>query len=197
MRYPRRNGCITSCRGQSSLGKHGIVVAMDQVVNYTRMVCVLFPQLFEDGGCLELLRQTSVIGRGITHTQHSERVEGLDLEIVRTLVAQLVHRFFVSDHTITRSDRSMTRLSNRGCARTIRRIVIHVERCDESSFSVRSCVHRHCFFNCRLTGFHFIGSRWRPYWMPPCHGNSPLSHRAFRVALCDRSENTSRLFVKK
>ena len=33
--------------------------------------------------------------------------------------------------------------------------------------------------------------------MPPCHRNSPLRHRAFRVALGHRSKNASRLFVEK
>ena len=197
MRYPRCDRGITLRGGQSAFGERGIVVAMDQVVNDARMVCVLFPQLFEDGGCLELLRQTRVIRRGVTDTQDCEGVEGLDLEIVRILVAQLVHRFFVRDHTVTRSDWSMTRLPNRACARAVRRIIIHIERLDESSLSVRSGIHRHCFFNCRFTCAHLIGSGRRPNWMPPSHGDSPLSHRAFRVALRHRSENTSRLFVEK
>ena len=33
--------------------------------------------------------------------------------------------------------------------------------------------------------------------MPPCHGDSPLRHRAFRVALGYGSKNASRLFIEK
>ncbi len=33
--------------------------------------------------------------------------------------------------------------------------------------------------------------------MPPSHGDSPLSHCAFRVAFGHRSKNASRLFVEK
>jgi len=197
MRYPWRDGIITLRGGQSTLSERRVVVTMNQVMNDTGMVCILFPQLFEGSGCLELLRQARVIGRGITDSEDREGVEGLDLEIVRILVAQLVHRFFVGDHTVARADWSVTRLSNRACVRTVRRIVIHIERRDESPLSVRSGVHGHCFFNCRLTGAHLIGSGRCPNRMPPCHGNSPLSHRAFRVALGYRTENTPRLFVKK
>ena len=77
---------------------------MDQVVNDARMVRILFPQLLKNGSCLELFRQARVIGRGITDTQDREGVESLDLEIVRILVAQLMHRFIVSDHTVARAD---------------------------------------------------------------------------------------------
>src|SRR4029453_19122230 len=100
MGHPRRDGIIALCRSESALGKGRIVVAMNQVVNDAGMICVLFPQLFEDGCRLELLRQTCVSGRGVTYTQHSERVEGLDLEIVRILIAKLMNGVFVRNHTI-------------------------------------------------------------------------------------------------
>jgi len=93
MRYPWRDGIITLRGGQSTLSERRVVVTMNQVMNDTGMVCILFPQLFEGSGCLELLRQARVIGRGITDSEDREGVEGLDLEIVRILVAQLVHRF--------------------------------------------------------------------------------------------------------
>src|SRR6266567_2275261 len=69
VRYPWRDGIITLGRGQSALGERGIIVAMDQVMNDAGMVCVLFPELFQDGGCLKLLRQTRVIRRGVTDSQ--------------------------------------------------------------------------------------------------------------------------------
>ncbi|PYL39427.1 MAG: hypothetical protein DMF36_05515 [Verrucomicrobia bacterium] len=122
---------------------------------------------------------------GITCGQDREGVEGLDFELVRILVAQLMHRFFVSDHTIAWSNWSMTRLSNRACVRTLPRIVINVECRYESSLSIRSGVQCHCFFNSRFAGAHLVRPRRRPNRMPPCHGDSPLSHRAFGVALGD------------
>ena len=197
MRHPRRNRIISSGRGQSTLGEMGIIVAMDQVMNHAGMVWVLFPQLFQDGSCLQLFRQTGVAGCRITDCQHREGVEGLGFEIVRILVPELANCFFVGHHSIAWSDRSMTRLSNRACSRTVRCIVIDIQRPDESSLAVRAGVHRHRFFDGRFTRAHFIGSRWRPNRMPPRHGDSPLSHRAFRVALGHRSKNASRLFVKK
>src|SRR5207249_11297050 len=187
MRNPWRDGIITSCCSQSALGEHRIVVTMDQVMNDAGMICVLFPQFFEDGGCLELLRQTGVIGCRVTDSQDRERVKGLHLEIVRILVAQLVHRFFVSDHTVAWSDWSVTRLSNRAWARTVWRIIINIERGNESPLSVRYALHRHCFFNGRLARAHLVRSGGCPNGVPPRHGDSPLSHRAFGVALSHRS----------
>src|SRR5207247_7779637 len=114
----------------------------------------------KEGGCLEMSRQSRVMTHGITCSQDRESVESLDFEIVRILVAQLVHRFFVSDHTIAWSNWSMTRLTDRASVRTVRRIVINIERCDESSLSIRSCIQCHCFFNSRFAGAHLV--RLRP-----------------------------------
>src|SRR5216117_1826592 len=197
VRYPWRNRIISPGRSQSTLGQRGIIVAMDQVMNYAGMVRVLFPQLFQDGGRLKLFRQTRVIGRGITFSQNRESVEGLRFEIVWILVPELVHRFFVSDHTVAWSDWSVTRLSNSAWARTVRRIIINIERGNESPLSVRYALHRHCFFNGRLARAHLVRSGGCPNGVPPRHGDSPLSHRAFGVALSHRSKNTSRLFVEK
>src|SRR4029453_18400692 len=108
VRYPRRDGSITLRRGQSALGKSRIIVAMNQVMNDARMVGILLPQLFKDGGCLELFREACVVRRRITDTQDRESVESLYFKIIRILVAQLMHRFFVSDHTIARSDWPVT-----------------------------------------------------------------------------------------
>src|SRR5947199_3545864 len=102
-------------------------------MNDAGMICVLFPQLFQDRSCLKLLRQGRVIGRGITDCQNRESVEGLRFEIIGVLVAELAHRFFVGDHPIARSNWSMTRLSN--CVRgiTIGRNVIDIYRSNEST----------------------------------------------------------------
>src|SRR5439155_9666146 len=124
-------------------------------------------------------------------------VEGLGFEIVRILVAGLAHRSFVGNHPIARSDWPMTRLSNRTRCRTVRRIVIDVERRNEPSLAVCPGIHRHCFFNGSFARAHFLRSGWRPNRMPPRHGDSPLSHRTFRVLLGHRRENTSRLFVEE
>src|SRR5207248_6308588 len=120
---------------QTALGQLRIIVAMNQVMNDTGMVCVLFPELFQDRGCLTLFRQTCVVRRGITDRQDRERVEGLHFEIVRILVAELAHRLFVGKHPIARSDWSVTRLSNGASARTTRCVVIGIKRGDESPFA--------------------------------------------------------------
>src|SRR6266436_6801387 len=111
---------------------------MDQVMNDAGMIWVLFPQLFQDRSCLKLFRQTRVIGRGVTFSENRESVEGLRFEILRILVAELVHRFFVCDHPVAQSDWSMTRLPNRICARTVRRIVLNIERGNESALAIRA-----------------------------------------------------------
>src|SRR5437773_8924131 len=170
---------------------------MDQVMNYSRMIRVLFPQLFQDSSCFKLLRQTGVIGRGITDSERRESVEGLGFEVVRIFVAELAHRFFVGDYPIARSNRSMTRLPNRTSGRTVRCIVINIERRDKSSLAVRAGVDRHRFFDRRFARAHFISSGWRPNRMPPRHRDSPLSHRAFRIAFGYRREYAARLFVEK
>src|SRR6266581_1454741 len=69
------------------------------------------------------------------------RPEDLGFEVVRMFVAELAHRFFVSDHPIARSDRPMTRLPDRTCTRTFWGIVVNIERCDESSLAIRAGVH--------------------------------------------------------
>src|SRR6266481_10104869 len=61
VRHPLRDGSITLSGGQSALGERRVIVAMDQIMNDAGMICVLFPQLFQNGGCLELLRQTRVV----------------------------------------------------------------------------------------------------------------------------------------
>jgi hypothetical protein len=81
---------------------------MDQVMNHAGVVCVLFPQLFQDGGCLKLFRQSRVVRRGVTDTQDRESVESLHFEIVGILVAELTHRFFVGDHAVAWSYWSVT-----------------------------------------------------------------------------------------
>ena len=67
---------------------------MDQVMNDPGMISVLFPELFQDGGRLKLFRQARVVRRGVTNSQHRERVESLHFEIVRILVAQLTALLF-------------------------------------------------------------------------------------------------------
>src|SRR5258707_10795821 len=62
---------------------------------------------------------------------------------------------------------------------------------------MRAGVERHRLFNGSFTRTHFIRGRRRPDRMPPGHGDSPLRHRAFRIALRHRSKNASRLFVEK
>src|ERR1700730_6264219 len=85
MRHPRRNRIISSGRGPSTLGEGGIIVARDQVMNHAGMVWVLFPQLFQNGGCLQLLRQTGVARRGITDSQNRKSVAGLHFKNVKKL----------------------------------------------------------------------------------------------------------------
>src|SRR5439155_1874284 len=138
VRYPWRNRIISPGRSQSALSQRGVIVAMDQVMNYAGMVWVLFPQLFQNGGCLQLLRQPRVTRRGVTDTQNCKGVEGLHFKIVRKLVSQVAHGFFVGDHPIARSDWSVTRLPNRACRRIVRRIVINIQRRYESSLAVRA-----------------------------------------------------------
>src|SRR5581483_3873159 len=118
MRHPWSDGGVSLRGGQSALSERRIIIAMDQVVNDTRMIGVVFPKFFEDGGCLELFRQACVVGRRVAYRQNRESVERLGFEIVRILVAKLMHRFFVGNDTVARSDRTMTRLPNRACART-------------------------------------------------------------------------------
>jgi len=88
---------------------------MDQVMNDSGMVRVSFPELLQDAGSLKLFRQACIVRRGVTTSQHRERIEGLHFEIVWILIAELAHRFFISDHSIARSDGTVTRLSNRSC----------------------------------------------------------------------------------
>src|SRR5438477_12235034 len=121
MRHPWRNIIMTLGRSQSALCGLRIIVGMDEVMNDSRMVRVLFPQLFQHAGSLKLLRQARVVRRGVTSSQHGERVEGLHFEIVRMLVAELAHCFFIRDHAITRSNGPVTRLSNRSCGGTVGR----------------------------------------------------------------------------
>ena len=197
VRHPWRNRSITLRGAEPALSQCRIIVAMDQVMNDTRMIWVLFPKLFEDDGCLELFRQARVVRCRVAYSQDRETVERLGFEIVRILVAELTHRVFVSHDAVARSDWAMTRLSNRTSVRTIRRIVIKIECRDESSFSIGSSVHGHCFFNGCLARTHLVKSGWCPNRMPPRHGNSPLSHGAFGIALGHRCENAPGLFVEK
>src|SRR2546430_3705185 len=197
MRHPWRDRIISFRRGESALRELRIIVAMDQVMNDAGMIGVLFPELFQDGGCLKLFRQTSVVERGITNSEYREGMEGLHFEIVRILVAQLAHRFFVRDYRIARPDWPMTRLPDGGCARTVRRMVIDIQRRDKSALAICAGIHYHPFFNSRFARAHFVRGRWRPNRMPPGHGDSPLRHRAFRVALGYSCKNAPRLFVKE
>src|SRR5439155_487279 len=74
---------------------------------------------------------------------------------------------------------------------------ISVQRSNESALAIRAGVHRHRLLNGCFACAHFVRSGRRPDWMPPRHGDSPLRHRAFRVALGHRSKNASSLFVEK
>src|SRR5215472_15227682 len=114
---------------------------MDQVMNNPGMVRVLFPKLFQYACSLKLFRQARVVRRGVTSSQHRERVEGLHFEIVRIRVAESAHCFFISDHPITWSDRSVTRLANRNWARIVWRIVISAQTGYESVLAIRTGVH--------------------------------------------------------
>src|SRR5205814_9399257 len=83
------------------------------------------------------------------------------------------------------------------CGRTIRRIVIDIERSNESPFAIRTGGHSHGLRDRCLARAHFIGSRRCPDRMPPRHCDAPLSHGAFWVLLGHGSENASRLFVEE
>src|SRR5205085_8319607 len=85
VRHPWRNRSITLRGGESALGQRRIVVAVDQVMNETRMIWVLFPKLFEDGGCLEVFRQARVVKCGVAYSQDHETVECLGSEVIRIL----------------------------------------------------------------------------------------------------------------
>src|SRR5438874_8380450 len=197
MRHPWRDRIISFRRGESALRELRIIVAMDQVMNDAGMIGVLFPELFQDGSCLKLFRQTSVVERGITNSEYREGMEGLHFEIVRILVAQLAHRFFVRDHTIAWSDWPMTRLPDGSSGSSVGDVVINIQRPDKSALALRAGIHCHRFFNSRFARAHFIRSGWRPDRMPPSHGDSPLRHCAFRVAFDHRCENASCLLVKE
>src|SRR5207245_4665169 len=118
-------------------------------------------------------------------------------EIVRILLVKLAHRFFISDYPIARPYGPMTGLSNRARVGTVRRIVVDIERLDESSLALRASGHPHGLLDCCLAGTHFVGSWRRPDRMPPRHGDPPISHGAFRILLGDRSENPARLFIEE
>ncbi len=133
VRHPRRDGIICLGCGQAALSELRIIVGMDQVVNHSGMVSVLFPEFFQYACSLNLLRQARVVRRGVTSSQHRERIEGLHFEIVRMLITELAHCFFVGDHPIARSNGPVARLSNRSCTRAVRRIVISVQRSNESA----------------------------------------------------------------
>src|SRR5438874_1026009 len=100
---------------------------MDQVMNDTGMVWILFPELFQNGRSLKLLGQTGVTRCGITDSQDRETVKGLHFEVLRIFVAKLPHRRFVGNDAVARPHWSMTRLANCTCARTLRRVVVNVE----------------------------------------------------------------------
>ena len=182
VRHPWRDGIICLGCGQAALSELRIIVGMDQVMNDPGMFRVLFPELFQYAGGLKLFRQACVVRRGVTSSQHRERIKSLHFEIVRIFVAQLLHCFLVGDYPIARPDRTVTRLSNRSCARTVRRIVISVQRGDESALAIRPGLHRHRLFDGSFACAHFVGGRWSPDRMPPSHRDSPLSHCAFRIA---------------
>src|SRR5205085_3770082 len=110
---------------------------------------------------------------------------------------QLAHRFLISDYPIARSHWSMTRLSNRALARAVRRIVIDIERGNESPLAICARGHSHGLLDSRFACGHFVRSRRGPNRMPPCHRDSPLSHGAFRVLLGRGSETSPRFFIKE
>ena len=55
VRHPRRDGIIRLGCGQAALSELRIIVGMDQVMNDSGMVSILFPELFQDAGSLKLL----------------------------------------------------------------------------------------------------------------------------------------------
>src|SRR5438045_9195115 len=93
--HPWRNFIVTLGRNQSPLGQLRIIVGMDEVMDDSRMVRILFPQLFQHAGSLKLLRQARVVRRGVTSSEHRERVEGLHFEIIRMLEVQTFYAFAV------------------------------------------------------------------------------------------------------
>src|SRR5437588_11590309 len=113
---------------------------MDQVMNDTGMVWILFPEFFQNGRCLKLLGQTGVGRRGITDTEDRESVKGLHFEVVRIFIAEFPHCRFVRNDAFARPHWSMTRLANCTCARTLRRVVVNVERSDKSALPIRAGV---------------------------------------------------------
>src|SRR5436305_15048697 len=106
---------------------------MDQVMNDAGMIWILFPELFQNRRRLKLLGQTGVGRRGITDTEDRESVKGLHFEVVRIFIAEFPHRRFVRDDAVARPHWSVTRLANCACARTLRRVVVNVERGDKSA----------------------------------------------------------------
>src|SRR5438034_5512402 len=116
-------------------------------------------------------------------------MERLHFEIVRMLVAQLAHRGFVGDHTIAWSNWPMTRLPDGSCGSSVGAVVINIQRPDKFALALRAGIHCLRFFNSRFARAHFIRTRSPPDRMPPSHGDSPLCHCAFRVAIGHRWEN--------
>src|SRR5438132_14305705 len=108
VRHPWRDRIVSFRRGESALRELRIIVGMDQVVNHSGMVRVLFPELFQYAGCFTLFLSSGVVRRRVTDRQDRESVEGLHFEIVRILVAQLAHCGFVGNDTIARSDWPVT-----------------------------------------------------------------------------------------
>src|ERR1041384_4071594 len=108
VRHPWRDIIIRLGCSQAAVCELRVIVSVNQVMNDSRMIRVLFPELFQDTRCFQLLRQSCVVRRGVTSRQYREGVEGLYFKVVRILVAQLAHGIFVSDYAIAWSDRSVT-----------------------------------------------------------------------------------------
>ena len=69
MRDPGRDRSVGICCPQSARGERGIIVTVDKIMGDAGMVRILGPKLFEDFRRRELVRQASVVRRGVADGQ--------------------------------------------------------------------------------------------------------------------------------
>ena len=93
MRVIRRNLGIQSCRRKPALRDRWIVVAVDQVVRYARMLGLLLEHLLQDRGRLELVG-VGFIGELRGHVER-QRIKNRRLRVVGITLRQRFHRLLV------------------------------------------------------------------------------------------------------
>src|SRR5262245_9272855 len=181
----RRYSGIAAGRSQSIRGELRVVIAVDQIMSDPWMLRFK-PQDLVEQDCRFLLFSIGLVHRsGCQRTCiQSQRIKDGRLAIGRVSLIKLLHRSLVSAGACTMGDLSPVFVERR------KRVYV-------IPLTLGLCTNPLRFLDFKGSLLQFAGVSWSPKLVIETHSDSPMSHRALRIATRNLPKRAFRFSVLK